>query len=595
MMRLLVVASLFFLIAFQAPTVAANAGWSGNWDTTYGQLRLKQDGNRVYGDYAERGTIEGWASGSGNELRAVYMYSDGRWGLVRWTKSGDRISGFWNWSADGIPPAGAGKSWTGKRTSLETSGLRYAKPGHFAIPDGDPQFVENDFAAWLRFTVQPSCCTPPPNTAIERGRWHRGYRNALTEGVASIGIDITHNRHSNTGAVDISIYVPSDSICQPEVEPGFCEELLRMRGADGHVPARVTGQRIVAHGSFEQFLIAFRLPGDGNDRLMAIQEGLKYSTLRVWSRHRGLDLTDVADPGKHLCDSVGCSNRIPTDLAADPHRYLGALSDIRWAERLIADGRSSGAAGPESGRNSPNERPASNDHRKLTEVFGIFDERGKPLGAIRFQQTGRELSATGELIGLFGNNESSKTEYRFHSRTDEAVSYTITAFSGQSGERRSGRIIVELPSSTVTHPRGTMVVDDEVTLINLKPAGSGDASETGGDLGAPREDAGPEDDLYDQPGFGIYKYTYKFRDVPSGRTVKLRDGPSRKNHETAMLRADAVNMQIMTCDRDIDNIRFEEAARSEQLETLARLWCKIVTTDGRSGWLPARYLVPEQN
>lgn len=93
------------------------AAWSGNWDTTYGQLRLMQDGRRVYGDYAARGTIEGTVSEAGDELRAVFMYTDGRWGLVRWTRAGNRISGLWNWSASGIPSKGAGTRWDGKRTS----------------------------------------------------------------------------------------------------------------------------------------------------------------------------------------------------------------------------------------------------------------------------------------------------------------------------------------------------------------------------------------------------------------------------------------------------------------------------------------------
>ena len=38
-----------------------------------------------------------------------------------------------------------------------SSELRYAKPGYVALPDNDPQFVENEFGAWLRFADQQNC------------------------------------------------------------------------------------------------------------------------------------------------------------------------------------------------------------------------------------------------------------------------------------------------------------------------------------------------------------------------------------------------------------------------------------------------------
>lgn len=315
---------LFLLVLLGAPA-SAGAAWSGNWDTTYGQLRLMQDGRRVYGDYAARGTIEGTVSEAGDELRAVFMYTDGRWGLVRWTRAGNRISGLWNWSASGIPSKGAGTRWDGKRTSRSADRLRYAGSGRIALPEGDPQFVENDFGAWLRFAGAQACCGPTGGAGPEKGRWHRGYDNTLTQPVVNLGIDVTHNAGARTGAASLSIYVPPGAFAPRDVNPGFCKELQRLRGTDGYVSARVTGQRIVPHENLEQFLIAFRLPGDREDRLLAIQEGLKHSTLRIWSRSRGLDLTDVAGSRKHLCDMAACSNQVERDLAANPDSYLA-----RW-------------------------------------------------------------------------------------------------------------------------------------------------------------------------------------------------------------------------------------------------------------------------
>jgi hypothetical protein len=585
---------LFLLVLLGAPA-SAGAAWSGNWDTTYGQLRLMQDGRRVYGDYAARGTIEGTVSEAGDELRAVFMYTDGRWGLVRWTRAGNRISGLWNWSASGIPSKGAGTRWDGKRTSRSADRLRYAGSGRIALPEGDPQFVENDFGAWLRFAGAQACCGPTGGAGPEKGRWHRGYDNTLTQPVVNLGIDVTHNAGARTGAASLSIYVPPGGVCARDVNPGFCKELQRLRGTDGYVSARVTGQRIVPHDNLEQFLIAFRLPGDREDRLLAIQEGLKHSTLRIWSRSRGLDLTDVAGSRKHLCDMAACSNQVERDLAANPDSYLGTLADMRWAQGLMAAGDASGRPGPDGRRDPPRGAPAGGNGGWQAGVFGILDEQGKPLGTIRFQRTGRGLAATGDLAGLFRNGASGETTFLFVSGTDEAVSFNVTLHSAQSGGRRDGRLIVERPGPSVSRPRGTIVLDDEIILVQLDPARSGSSPYDGQGQMPGQEASGPDEMEGDQPGFGIYKYTYRFRGVPSGRSVRLRDGPSRKSRQTAMLAADTINMQIRTCDREIDNIRFEEASRSEQLETLSRHWCEIITTDGETGWLPARYLSPEQN
>lgn len=36
--------------------------WEGTWTTAFGEIRLHQNGNKVVGDYAEKGTIEGAAN-----------------------------------------------------------------------------------------------------------------------------------------------------------------------------------------------------------------------------------------------------------------------------------------------------------------------------------------------------------------------------------------------------------------------------------------------------------------------------------------------------------------------------------------------------
>ena len=315
----------------------------------------------------------------------------------------------------------------------------------------------------------------------------------------------------------------------------------------------------------------------------------------IWSRTRGRDLIDFARVRQHMCEAATCSQQVPRDIEANQNSYRGALANPDWAMQLMATGttRNRDRQPIDSG---PKRRDTGTGRALLSDTLGIYDDRGDPLGAVRFSPGSGNLTATGELIGFFGREGPSETEFRFLSQTGEAVTFAVTIFAGQSGERRTGRMMVELPSQANAYPRGTLVLDDEITLIELDPAGPGDEFGRNENRRQPGRQVPPNaDSPDDQPGIGVYKYTYRFRDVPLGRSVKLREGPSRADPETAMISAETGEMQILTCSREIDNIRFEEVSRADQLRILSAHWCEISTMDGRRGWLPARYLAPEQN
>ena len=52
-----------------------------------------------------------------------------------------------------------------------------------------------------------------------------------------------------------------------------------------------------------------------------------------------------------------------------------------------------------------------------------------------------------------------------------------------------------------------------------------------------------------------------------------------------------VRLDLIRSDRWI---AFDRATRPSQLATLEARWCEVITASG-NGWLPGRYLVPEQN
>ncbi len=94
-------------------------GFAGVWTTSYGALRLAQEGMRAHGTYTYdgRSTIEGLVEG--NLLRATYAEPDGTRGVALFQLAGDEASFRGVWSPDpkavlALDDARASK-WTGKR------------------------------------------------------------------------------------------------------------------------------------------------------------------------------------------------------------------------------------------------------------------------------------------------------------------------------------------------------------------------------------------------------------------------------------------------------------------------------------------------
>lgn len=103
------------------------ASWTGTWSSQHGDLRLIQEGSRVYGDYAERGYFEGRVSENGTRLRGTFQYNSPRTssGYIEFRRSGNSFTGEWSWARSGPVSASKG-NWKGSLKSTAVPQLRHA-------------------------------------------------------------------------------------------------------------------------------------------------------------------------------------------------------------------------------------------------------------------------------------------------------------------------------------------------------------------------------------------------------------------------------------------------------------------------------------
>lgn len=86
--------------------------WQGTWNTSFGEIRLLQDGARVYGDYGGRGIIDGQYNAKTKIVSGRFTNGD-REGRFQFRLNGASFSGKWRWASDRDWQG----DWAGTRTS----------------------------------------------------------------------------------------------------------------------------------------------------------------------------------------------------------------------------------------------------------------------------------------------------------------------------------------------------------------------------------------------------------------------------------------------------------------------------------------------
>jgi len=589
--------SLFAFTFLLLPALSANhavaTDWNGNWASNFGQLRLLQNGNRLYGDYAERGRIEGTISADGRSARAFFIYNDGRWGTVQWRKADEKISGTWNWKADGLPPGKGGKSWTATRSSARASPLKYSDQTRIQ-PPSDPVAASGKFRLWVAFaktTPQPDPLPNPNNGGNARAGlsdWYGSYKLVNVDPTYEINVDVIHFQGSNVASADISFYVRPGTNCPETLHVEFCADLRATADSRGFLRAEQVGTKMINLGSGigETLEVYFQLPGDTQDRLLRIRREATYFSAAIFHNDRGYDYEGFVRAGDPFCEQGQCQTALFTDLKKNPSAYRAQVSSSYSARLINSRNRIAASHGQAEVRPSPSPAPDPSPSpaptfqqelpQQLSGRWAILDETSENVGEISIVPSSRGLRAEGKLRGFFENADGDETEFRRAVETDEAIAFDLTVFAAQSGEQKSGRLMVERPSLTVNNPRGTLIVEDDVFLVELvRPVAGLDPRDVG-----------------DTPAIGIYSVSYTLRDVPVGRTIRLRSRPDRSSDVIGALPYNARDLQILKCSGEINSQRFQQGRQSTREALLASHWCQM--TDGQiAGWMPGRHLSPQ--
>lgn len=162
-------------MTFIAPAQAQQ--WQGAWSSTYGELRLMEDGDHVYGDYRD-GTIEGILDRSTGRLRAFFRNPDGSIGYAElMMQPGTRgFTGAWDWEAAPLPRHDTGatdRRWTGNRTAASRPPIR-----NFRLPGNRAAFISGapaKYRGWITgFSLPPATASSAAAvSAVNHGLEHR--------------------------------------------------------------------------------------------------------------------------------------------------------------------------------------------------------------------------------------------------------------------------------------------------------------------------------------------------------------------------------------------------------------------------------------
>lgn len=111
----------FLLVLCGFLTGLSAQNWTGTWSTTYGELRLIQQGKAIYGDYGNNGPIAGTYDAATKTLTGSFDNGT-RTGTFIFLLSGEGFKGQWAYGK-ALPSS----KWEGTRTSTARPTLKFGK------------------------------------------------------------------------------------------------------------------------------------------------------------------------------------------------------------------------------------------------------------------------------------------------------------------------------------------------------------------------------------------------------------------------------------------------------------------------------------
>lgn len=192
-------------LTFTPMAALADGPWQGNWDTSYSDLNLIQDGNFVFGEYVDRGWVIGYTDPTGTVLRGAWVHENSsRWGALEFRLTAPGVfDGSWVEDQTSFDFED-GTNWDGERASII--------PGYF--PEGlDAQIVwpqEFDLAGLERigwFNTGQGSNGPAP------------VAGACPSVALNVGLSASNNPYVTASGVSNAATAPWTIYAQPPAAP----------------------------------------------------------------------------------------------------------------------------------------------------------------------------------------------------------------------------------------------------------------------------------------------------------------------------------------------------------------------------------------
>lgn len=161
------------LVWFALPATAQRSPWEGTWSTQFGEVVLRQDGTRVWGDYVnERGVIEARMLSDGT-LRGTFLRGDQRWGFFEFRQRPAARGWDGVYQMQDLPRRdGQDPSWNATERVGPANVLRFAVTDQEFWPPAVAGLNDLRFTTYLGLgapspSPQPvPAPQPPPNIAV---------------------------------------------------------------------------------------------------------------------------------------------------------------------------------------------------------------------------------------------------------------------------------------------------------------------------------------------------------------------------------------------------------------------------------------------
>lgn len=568
--------------------------WTGKYNTTFGEIRVSQIGSVASGDYAKVGKLQGSISPDGNIWRGIFYRYDGKWGVFEFKRTARGFKGNWEFSR---PPSLVNlRKWDGtfqgRKVSIRNSIIEPENILRNIYPQPREELAE--YLSFKYHHQSPPPVPAPKISALKQGNWYGGY-DTVGEG-PSITIDVDHLSGSLLVDASLGLYSVKGNGCPTNFHRALCDELNRATAKPGS-SAGVQAQILGAMTEKNELFIAFGLPGDSSNRLLALQYSGTRSNpdylARIYHETRGIEFEGVMRARPHLCEQTHCQGGRLEALDQRGTNALGVLTNLNRFlsnfnpehDRRAQSHRRNQSASPDQIKPEP-EKPVFNVADRINGEWELINEQGNNLGRITINAIGRNIKGSGQLEDTLIFARKVEVSLEELILTDEAIRFEMTYFAGESGEQHSKILLLTLPEFIDAPMKGTLQSSQSFELVTLQKITK---SKTG-DFEEPEEN--------DLPGIGVTGPAYTLINVPTGKNLKLRSGPGKNFDKAGTLAWDTKDILVMRCTPEIDTPRFEEANQSAKRRLLQSSWCQVqhgAQSTYVEGYVSGKYLNPQYN